>query len=172
MEARPSTATEYGASDFELDRHGREVESTGKLLRWAAIESWKCGHRGYLRGFGGVRAPVGEKGKDFGDFAQSKLVSTPRILTWLRFVLEVLLICDDFRSFLLFRFGVVEIKANAFDRETTCCLEQVIAENGIVDCIPRLLAARKRIRHTERRSVFGSERVDLAAVARREENYA
>ncbi|KAM0978230.1 hypothetical protein ACFX13_037976 [Malus domestica] len=80
MEARPSTATEYGASDFELDRHGREVESTGKLLRWAAIESWKCGHRGYLRGFGGVRAPVGEKGKDFGDFAQSKLVSTPRLV--------------------------------------------------------------------------------------------
>ncbi|KAM1353132.1 hypothetical protein EV2_033759 [Malus domestica] len=50
--------------------------------------------------------------------------------------------------------------------------KQQTRENGIVDCIPRLLAARKRIRHTERRSVFGSERVDLAAVARREENYA
>ncbi|KAM2678831.1 hypothetical protein EV1_005212 [Malus domestica] len=74
MEAWPSMATEYGASDFELDRHGREVESTGKLLRWAAIESWKCGHRGYLRGFGGVRAPVREKGRDFGEFVQSKLV--------------------------------------------------------------------------------------------------
>ncbi|KAM1430470.1 hypothetical protein ACFX13_047345 [Malus domestica] len=73
MEAWPSMATEYGASDFELDRHGREVESTGKLLRWAAIESWKCGHRGYLRGFGGVRAPVREKGRDFGEFVQSKL---------------------------------------------------------------------------------------------------
>ncbi|KAM1059340.1 hypothetical protein ACFX13_024679 [Malus domestica] len=73
-------ATEYGASDFELDRYGREVESTGKLLRWAAIESWKCGHHGYLRGFGGVRAPVREKGRDFGEFVQSKLASTSRLV--------------------------------------------------------------------------------------------
>ena len=73
------------------------------------------------------------------DYAGPSDEKLTRILTWLRLVLEVLLICHDFRSSLLFRFGVVEIKAKAFDRETTCCLEQVIA--GKISCrsvLPRI----------------------------------
>ncbi|KAM1525335.1 hypothetical protein ACFX10_009813 [Malus domestica] len=73
------------------------------------------------------------------------------------------------RSFLLCRF--VEIEAKSFDREATCCLEQVISENGSVDFIPRLLAAYKCVCDTERRSFSGSERVDLATISRRAENH-